>query len=178
MTGISLSAAGRILVIKLGALGDFLLALGPMQAIRRYRPDAHLTLLTTKPYRTLAEASGIFDDILVDNRPGRFDLPGWFALRRDLRAARPDFVIDLQTSDRSSFYRLLMLPDRPSWSGIARGCSHPHANPARDHMHTVERQAEQMRMAGLPESMLTLSDLSFLKSDVARFNLPAPYALM
>jgi len=174
----ALAEAGRILVIKLGAFGDFLLALGPMQALRRFRPDAHITLLTTRPYRALAEASGIFDTILLDNRPGRFDLTGWLDLRRQLRATRPDFVVDLQTSDRSGFYRLLLLPDRPFWSGIARGSSHPHANAGRDHMHTVERQAEQMEMAGLPKGSVGLSDLSFLTADIAQFNLPDRFMLL
>jgi len=34
----------RILVIKLGALGDFILALAPFHAIRRRHPDAAITL--------------------------------------------------------------------------------------------------------------------------------------
>lgn len=174
----ALAGAKRILVIKLGAFGDFLLALGPMQALRRFRPDAHITLLTTSPYRAMAEASGVFDDILLDQRPGRFDLAGWLGLRHVLRTARPDFVVDLQTSDRSSFYRLLLLPDRPFWSGIARGSSHPHANAGRDHMHTVERQAEQMEMAGMPKGSVGLSDLSFLDADLARFQLPERFMLL
>jgi len=174
----ALAGARRILVIKLGAFGDFLLALGPMQALRRFRPDAHITLLTTRPYHALAEASGIFDTILLDDRPGRFDLTGWLDLRRQLRATRPDFVVDLQTSDRSGFYRLLLLPDRPFWSGIARGSSHPHANAGRDHMHTVERQAEQMAMAGLPTGSVSLSDLSFLTADIAHFALPDRFMLL
>lgn len=174
----ALAGAQRILVIKLGAFGDFLLALGPMQALRRFRPDAHITLLTTRPYRAMAEASGVFDDILLDERPGRLDLAGWLDLRRLLRTARPDFVVDLQTSDRSSFYRLLLLPDRPFWSGIARGSSHPHANAGRDHMHTVERQAEQMEMAGMPRDSIGLADLSFLEADLAQFRLPERFMLL
>src|SRR5207302_3885751 len=37
----------------------------------------------------------------------------------------------------------------PQWSGIAWGCSHPHANPDRDRQHTLDKQAEQLLMAGL-----------------------------
>ncbi|MBT4888118.1 MAG: ADP-heptose--LPS heptosyltransferase, partial [Rhodospirillales bacterium] len=33
----------RILVIKLGALGDMIQALGPMAAIRKHHPNAHIT---------------------------------------------------------------------------------------------------------------------------------------
>ena len=39
----------RILVIKLGALGDFVQALRAMAEIRRAHPGAKITLLTTPP---------------------------------------------------------------------------------------------------------------------------------
>ena len=42
----------RILVIKLGALGDFVQALRAMAEIRRAHPKARITLLTTPPTRT------------------------------------------------------------------------------------------------------------------------------
>ena len=53
----------NILVIKLGALGDMVQALGPMAAIRRYHADAWITALTTEPYVTFLEESGFFDSI-------------------------------------------------------------------------------------------------------------------
>lgn len=37
----------------------------------------------------------------------------------------------------------------PEWSGIVWRCSHPHANPQRDRQHTMDRQAEQLLMAGV-----------------------------
>ena len=37
----------NILVIKHGALGDFCMSIGMMQAIRHKHPDAKLTLLTS-----------------------------------------------------------------------------------------------------------------------------------
>ena len=45
-----------VLVIKLGALGDFVQALGPFAAIRRHHADARVTLLTTASYEELARA--------------------------------------------------------------------------------------------------------------------------
>ena len=48
----------NILVIKLGALGDMVQALGPMAAIRRYHADVQVTALTTKPYAAFLRASG------------------------------------------------------------------------------------------------------------------------
>lgn len=167
----------RILVIKLSALGDVIQALGPMAAIRRHHPKAHITALTTKPYASLLGASPYFDEVWTDARPRLWDVSGWLALRARLRAGRFDRVYDLQTSDRSGFYfRLLGPGKRPEWSGIARGCSHPHANPGRDLMHIVDSQAEQLRMAGIAET--PPSDVSWLKADISRYRLAAPYVLM
>ncbi len=139
----------RILVIKLSALGDFIQALGPAAALRRHHAADRITLLTTAPFADFARQTGYFDEILIDRRPRLFDLFGWLALRRSLRAGRFDRVYDLQTSDRSSSYARMLWPGRPEWSGIARGCSHPHADLDRDNGHTIDKQAEQLLMAGI-----------------------------
>jgi len=137
----------RILVIRLGALGDFFLSFGPFAAIRARHAADEITLLTTAPFAALARRAPWFDRVAVDARPALFDIPGLLRLRRQL--AGFDFVYDLQTSGRSSRY--FVLAGRPGWSGIAPGCSHPHANPRRDSMHTLERQREQLEMAGLTD---------------------------
>ncbi len=137
-----MSRTTGILVIKLGALGDFVQALGPFAAIRRHHRDAHITLLTTAPFVRFAERSGYFDSVWVTTRPGPSQWKAWLDLRRKLKSGRFDRVYDLQTSNRSSFlYHLYWPGPYPEWSGIARGCSHPHANLGRDFMHTLERQA-------------------------------------
>lgn len=171
------AALQRILVIKLGALGDFLQALGPFAAIRNHHRDAHVTLLTTAPYREMAEACGYFDDIRLDSRPKFLNPGGWLRLRRGLRGGKFDRVYDLQTSDRSGFYFYLFFPGPfPEWSGIVRGASHPHANPKRDFLHTRDRQAEQLRMAGIPE--VPRPALDWMRADISRFPLSKPYALL
>jgi ADP-heptose:LPS heptosyltransferase len=140
----------KVLVIKLSALGDFVQALGPAAAIRRHHAADEITLLTTPGFAGLARQSGLFDRIAIDRRPGPIDVPGWFALRRILRDGAFDRVYDLQTSDRSSLYAWLLLPGRrPEWSGIAWHCSHPHANMGRHPLHTIDKQAEQLLMAGI-----------------------------
>ncbi|MDP7548300.1 MAG: glycosyltransferase family 9 protein [Alphaproteobacteria bacterium] len=166
-----------VLVIKLGALGDFVQALGPFAAIRRHHVDAKVTLLTTAPYEDLAKASGFFDDIWTRGRPGTADIGGWLGLHRLLRGGGFGRVYDLQTSDRSSFYYRLFWPGpAPEWSGIANGCSHPHANPDRDFMHTMDRQAEQLSMAGI--AGVPAPDLSWADTDISRFGLPERFALL
>lgn len=156
-----------ILVIRLGALGDFVLSFGPFASIRAAYPDARITLLTTAPYRELAERAPWFDRVVIDKRPSWWDLGGVLALRRALRGY--DRVYDLQTSARSGWY--YALAGRPPWSGIARGASHPHENPVRDAMHTVERQAEQLSMAGVPT---VTPDLSWCPATMV----PGDYAVL
>ena len=43
-------------------------------------------------------------------------------------------------------------------------------------MHTIERQADQLAMAGIPET--PFPDLSWLSSETSRFGLPDRYALL
>ena len=168
---------GPLLVIKLGALGDFVLATGPFAAIRAAHPNEVLVLLTTAPFAEFARASGYFDEVWIDERPSRISLIAIYRLRRRLRSGRFYRVYDLQTSSRSGWYfQLLRGFMRPQWSGVAFGCSHPHANRKRDSMHTIERQAEQLSMAGIAET--PLPDLSWATADISCFDLPARFALM
>ncbi len=173
----SAAELSRILVIKLGALGDFIQALGPFAAIRRHHANAHITLLTTEPFAAFAAASDYFNDIWTGGRPSGLDLIGWLDLRRRLREGGFERVYDLQTSARSSFYYRLLWPGSyPEWSGIAAGCSHPHDNPRRDFMHTIERQAEQLQMAGIAD--VPPPDLSWVKADLGRLRIKDRFALL
>ncbi len=180
--------AGRILVIKLSALGDVVQALAPMRAIRAAHTDAEITVLTTPPYAPLLAASGLADKVDTDGRP-KGPL-GHLALYRRLRRARYDRVYDLQTSDRSSSYFQALWPRRPEWSGIARGASHPQRRPDRDDLHSLDRLADQLHDAGIapayPIGQAPMPDLSFAvdaaRGDSAsvaeRFGLARPFVLL
>ena len=83
----------------------------------------------------------------------------------------------MQTSDRTGWYYKLLGPgSRPEWSGIVDGCSHPHNDPNRDGLHTIDRQRDQLLAAGISKSFLP--DFSWAKSDLKRFNLPKRFFLM
>jgi len=179
----------NILVIKLGAMGDFIQALGPMAAIAKHHPGANITLLTTAPYVELAKASGLFNDIWIDSRPKLFDVKKILQFRARILEKNFHRIYDLQTSDRSGFYFHLLSPwlklflgpfagtwQRPEWSSAVKGASHPHTDPARALLHTVERQKEQLSIAGIND--VPASDLSWALSDVSAFGIGEPYALL
>ena len=161
----------NILIIRHGALGDFVLSFGPFAAIRAHHPDARITLLTTAPFVALAQSAPWFDRVMVDAKPVWWDIPGVLRLRAQL--AGYDFIYDLQTSGRSSRY--FRLAGSPPWSGIAAGCSHPQAGPARETMHTIERQRDQLRLAGI--TVFPQPDLRFL-TDRPSPGTDGPFALL
>jgi ADP-heptose:LPS heptosyltransferase len=141
----------KVLVIKLSAVGDFVLAFPAFERIRQAHRDAKITLLTTPPFEALARSSPFFDRVEIDGRP---DGPaGWLALIARLRWAKYDRIYDLQNSGRTNLYFQGLRPFPPEWSGTAIGASHRHRNPNRGSMHALERQAEQLQVAGIwPEA--------------------------
>lgn len=168
--------ARRILVIKLGALGDFVQALGPFAAIRRHHAGDRITLLTTQLYAPLAKASGYFDDVWIDERPPWWRLGSWWALKRRLDSGNFARIYDLQTSARSGRYFQLLARPKPEWNGIARGCSHPHTNPGRNFLHSIERQREQLGVAGIGD--VPPPDLSWIGGDAGAFGLDSGFVLL
>ena len=161
-----MSVVKRILVIKHGALGDWVLATGCFAAIRRHHWSARITLLTTPAFAELGGRCGWFDEVWTDERPSILADPlAWIRLRGRLIEGEFLRVYDLQTSSRTGHYfRLLPRRSRPDWSGIAAGCSHPHRNPQRPFMHTLERLAEQLGIAGI-ESVPS-PNLDWLHDDI------------
>lgn len=167
----------RVLVIKLGAMGDIVQATGPFAAIRRHHSDAHITLLTTKLFRDFAAAGNWFDKVWIDDRPTWRQLRDWKASLKRLRRERFDRVYDLQTSDRTAIlFHLLGIGRKPEWSGTVVGCSHRHTNPQRDMIHTIERQAEQLGIAGIAD--VPAPNLDGISAEIGRFELSSPYVLL
>lgn len=166
----------RILVIKLSALGDFVQATGPMKAVRAAHPEAQVTLLTTRPYSAMGEATGWFDAVWSDGRPDWSDLPAVARLLMRLRRGRFDRVYDLQTQSRTVRYFQLLWPSRPLWSGNAPGAAFRYAGAARDRLHIQDSQREQLRIAGIAD--VGPPDIGWMTGDAGKFGLAAPWALL
>lgn len=91
----------RILVIKHGALGDFIFSIGAMNAIRNMHPDAHITLMTMEMFSGIAEQIGSFNNILIDNRVSYWNLAANYRAIRGIITGKFDIVYDLQASSRT-----------------------------------------------------------------------------
>jgi len=170
-----MSGPQRILVIKLGAFGDFFLAQTAFRAIRRCHADDHLALLTLPSLAPLARMSGLFDEVLED--PRERSLGAYLKVRRMLRAGRFARVYDLQSQSRTERYFWLLAPGPwPEWSGTARGASHADRYPGRRKVPVLERYARQLAPFGI--TLADTPDLSWLDADTGRFGIKTPYALL
>lgn len=153
----------RILVIRHGALGDVVLSTGPFAAIRWQHSAAHITLLTTAPYAKLLSTSPYFNAIVVDEKPRWWEFEKIRRLKEFFRKGGFDRVYDLQTSQRSTWYYKLLPSPKPEFSGLAKGASHRHHTPERTTLHTLERQAQQLAIAGIPN--VPPPDVSWLRGE-------------
>lgn len=186
-------SAKRVLVIKLSALGDFVLALGAMRTVREAHPAARITLLTTPPFETFATKCPYVDVVETDGRPEGIG-PTRDLLKR-IRKEKYDIIYDFHTSGRTAnYFKALNLPGRkpPLWSGHAENCAFPHRNPNRGKMHTIDRLGEQLCDAGIgPEGgygpgLAPMPDLSWVgpalgnppRLSPAYFSIEGSYALM
>ena len=87
----------RILIIKLGALGDVMMAEGVMRCIRQHYPKAHITLMTEPLYARFIH----FDEVLPYKRVPRWHFASQRAVKTRLKSGHYDLVIDLQNSSHS-----------------------------------------------------------------------------
>ena len=94
-------AAPGVLLVRLGSLGDVLLASAAGQALHAARPDLPITFLVKAEYAGLVRGQPWAADVWT-LAPGEERTPaGVSALRRRLQAANFTAAVDLQTSPRS-----------------------------------------------------------------------------
>ena len=141
----------RILIIKLGALGDVVMSTGAIKAIREHHPEAHIALLTTKPQLSILKNNPNVDEIILDDRKKPWNLFYLADIYKKLQGW--DFIYDLQNNRRTTgvYFRLAKNAQgkKPNWSGIAEGCSHPQPKENRPNMHVVDMLNDQLKHAGI-----------------------------
>ena len=86
-------ASRRVLVVRLGAMGDILHTLPAAAFLKRSCPDWELTWLVEPRWRPLLDGNPALDRVLPLQRS---TLAGLLDTRRQLRAMRFDAAIDFQ----------------------------------------------------------------------------------
>lgn len=165
----------KILIIKLGALGDFIQSMGVMRAIRHHHKNATITLLTTKPFENIAQKSGYVDTIWLDKKPKLLNPIKWINLQQKLNKENFDRIYDLQNNDRSNLYFRLLKSPKPEWVGTAKGASHRNTSPERSAGRAFEGHKQTLALAGIEN--IEIDPLKWLDGDITAFKLNPPYAL-
>lgn len=154
--------ANTILVIQLGGVTEFIHALAAAKLIREAHVGARITLLTTETTKELAEQCPYFDVVEADGKPQEPQAITKLIAR--IRAAKYDFIYDLEGSNRTKNYFQGLRPWPPCWSGPVSGASHAHIDSDRGHMNPLDRYAGQLAAAGIDTNGTPLvSDLSWLR---------------
>ncbi len=126
----------RILIVRIGAMGDVLHALPAVAALREHMPEAQIGWAIEPRWASLLAAHTQQGESLVDRihhvpvrtwKANPFSLAtagSIFALRRELRAERYDIAVDLQGTIRSSIIGKL------AGAAVFAGPAHPREKPA------------------------------------------------
>ena len=158
--------AEKILIIKLGALGDLIQSFGLMRAIKAHHDPSAVTILTTPAFAKMLEQSAIADTVIALPRPKFWQMGLWWRLIQTIRSH--SHVYDLQNNDRTQI--LYRLSGHKGWIGKATGYN---AQADKD-IHMYEAHRRNLAKAGVTVS--GHDDLSWMAEDIAAP--PAPYVLL
>ena len=167
----------RILVIRLGALGDLVFCFQSFHEIRLAHPNAEIALLTRAPFAEFAKAMPWFDRVIIDTHPTFTQPVAWARLVGEIRAFAPTRVYDLQGKIRQTImYMLLGGCLGVEWSGAAPLCKFPRVWPPTPNMHFTDFLAAQLRVANIPAALPPR--LAWLDASSPKFVPTVPYAVL
>ena len=108
----SLGPPERILALRLQALGDVIITLPYLQALRKSLPSASFHFLTREEFCDIPKATKLFDRVftLGGGRDVKCQFMKALALVPSLRKERYDIVIDLQRNSLSRMVRWIIHP--------------------------------------------------------------------
>lgn len=144
----------NILVIKLGALGDIILSLPSIRAIRNKFPNARIKVLTEIDKREIFANSPYINDVMVCDLKGRDKgARGLLRIASKLRYEDFDMVIDLQNNKNSHILSFLSWApkrygyDNGKFSFLLNRKIKDTASP----LNPISHQARILKLAGILE---------------------------
>ncbi|GAF69342.1 unnamed protein product, partial [marine sediment metagenome] len=167
MTVCSRASGERILCLRLSGLGDVVHCLNALSALRRHRPDAHITWMVEDRFSGLLEGHPHIDELLCIPRtdwgrmvasPLRWAqvIPELIVLGQRLRRRRFDVSIDFQSSLKSAWLvaaaaaRLRIGFARPVSREFNRVVQNRLVTVPKDDYHRIERYLALLAPLGIP----------------------------
>ena len=173
----------RILIVRLGSLGDLVHTLPAVAALRRTFPTAEIDWLVDAPHRDFLELVPIITGLVVLERRGA---GGWLAARRRMRDRRYDLALDFQGLLKSA--ALARLSGAKEVIGLDRvALREPQAAwfygdriPVNDRGHVIEKNLQLAEAAGAARGPLEFPIRPVQSPEIEAFigSLSAPHALV
>ena len=153
----------NILVIDFGQLGDVVLSLPALRAIRQRFPNARITVAVGKPANEVVALSGYADEIFDVDRVGLRDgntlVSIWRIIQfvKQVRQAKFDFVIDLHSLSETNLLGYLsgaphrLYSRRPGRSLDYLANFQPRPAPEGKDRHAVDRYLDVIEPLGIKD---------------------------
>lgn len=151
----------NILVIDFGQLGDVVLSLPALRAIRGRFPTARITIVVGKPAGEIVKLSGFADEVLEVDRVALRDgvklvsIGKIFRFVGEVRKAKYDFVIDLHSLSETNLLGFLsgaprrLYARRPGRSLDYLANFQPRPPREAKHAHAVDRYLDVIKPLGI-----------------------------
>jgi ADP-heptose:LPS heptosyltransferase len=146
----------NILLIKHGAFGDLIQSDGIFRTIKNIYPKVNLILLTSSSYKNLMLLSPYIDKIIVDDRFKFWNLRKIFKLIRAIDNLHFSHVFDLQNSQRTYLYKILL--NTPTWITTKRK-DHPISG--------LQGLVDMLNEYGIPSSKILDPNITWMANDIS-----------
>ncbi len=182
--------AKRILIIRLSAIGDCILSVPVLNAIRRNFPDARIGWVIERAASQLIQGHSALDDLFVVSKQTFQSPRKLWTLAAQLRKWKPETTIDLQGLTKSSLIAWLSGAEnrlglqRDQFDGRELSCFFNNRLYQPESKHIVERSLELLRLLGVNDSSITYdlpeqeNESSFAERTVESMQLQGRFAII
>ena len=160
----------KILIIKLGSLGDIVQISGAIRDISENHKDDEIHIITTKPYFDLFKKNPHVSNVILDKRLPRYNLIYLYSLMKNIKKYKFSKVYDLQNSSRTSFYKRILFPKatKDTWSSTETTLPEGTTKEDFDKDSVLSRFDHQLKNSGINTSHTLSPDFSWSSSDISQ----------
>ena len=160
----------KILIIKLGSLGDIVQISGAIKDISENHKDDEIHIMTTKPYFGLFKKNPHISNVILDKRLSRLNLIYLFSLMKQIKKYNFSKVYDLQNSNRSAFYKRILFPNasKEIWSSTETTLPKGTTKEDFDKDSVLSRFDNQLKSSGINTVHTLRPDFSWSSTDISK----------
>lgn len=180
----------RILIVRLSAIGDSILSVPVLCALRKHYPGAKIAWITERASAQLLQGHPALDDLFVISKRTFKSVKELWKLRKRLQDWNPDTTIDLQGLTKSSLLAWLSGAkhrfgfNRDTFDGRELSTFLNNHLYQSDSNHIVDRGIDLLGLLGIQDKTIAFdlpefeSDSNFAKQSLLALGLAGPFAIL